>query len=501
MGIIQRQGIKDSIVTYFGVGLGVVNTLFIYTLLPKEVLGIFQFLISAAMIVAPFMMLGVGNLAVRYFPIFRDEEKGHHGFLFFLLIPPVIGFTVLTILVFIFQNQIVQFFTEKSVDPLILKYGYYVVPLLFFVTFSAILIQYTKNFLRIVIPTLLENVWIKIATGAIALLFVASVLNLQAYLFAIVAAYGVTTLGILLYLRWLGQWHVRPDFSFLNKKLMREMRVFAFYGVLGSIGGSLMTWLDRLMIGLLLGTASTGIFSIVAYIGTTIDIPRKSLEKIMSPIIADAIQREDWGHVADLYQRSSINLLIAGCFIFLGVWLNIDSLFDIMTNGDEYRGFKMIVLLLGFASIIDMVTSINTQIIGYSKYFRFNFYLIVILAGLNVVFNYLFISTLGYGIYGAAMATLASITIYNVVKFFYILVKLHIQPFTWSTLWIVLLALAVYGLVVLLPSLGHPLIDIAVKSMLITVLFISPVLYFKFSPDLNSLAAQGWQKVRGWLNF
>ncbi len=386
---------------------------------------------------------------------------------------------------------------------MILKYGYYIVPLTFFITFSAILIQYTKNFLRIVIPTLLENVWIKIATGTIALLFVFSVLSLKVYLTALVGAYAVVLLGMVLYLRWLGQWHWQPDFSLLkNKKgLLREMRTFAFFGILGSIGAGLMTWVDRLMIGLLLGTAPTGIFSIVAYIGTTIDIPRKSLEKIVSPIIADAIQREDWVQVADLYQRSSINLLLAGCFIFLGVWLNLDSLFDIMSNGDKYRDFSRIVLLLGFASIVDMTTSVNSQIIGYSQYFRFNFYLIVILAGLNVAFNYLFIKTLEFGILGAAMATLTSVIIYNVIKFFFILVKLRIQPFTRVTLWVLLLALAVYFLVGIVPTVGHPVADILLRSALITVLFIIPVLYFKFSPDLNHLAVVAWQKIRERLNF
>ncbi len=501
MGVIQRQGIKDSIVTYVGVALGAVNRLFIYPLLPDEVLGIFEFLVSNALIFVPLILLGTGNVAVRYFPVFRDGERQHNGFLFLLLIVPMIGFLVFALLALLLRGQVVEWLRVRSVDPLILEYGYYVIPLVFFVGFAAILIQYTKNFLRIVVPTLLENVWIKFATGTLALLFVVQVFNLQAYLLAVIGAYAMTTIGVMGYLRGLGQLHLRPNFKFLNKKLLREMGVFAFYGTLGGIGANLMTRVDRVMLGLLLGTAPTGIFSIVAYIGTTIDIPRKSLEKIISPIIADAIQRNDWAHVSGLYKRSSINLLIAGCFVFLGVWLNLDNLFDIMSNGEKYRAFKLIVLLLGITSIVDMTTSVNSQIIGYSKFFRFNFYLILILAVLNVIFNYLFIKTLDFGIFGAAMATLVSILIYNAMKFFFILIKLRIQPFSWSTVWVIAIALGVFVLVTLVPAFSHPLVDIILRSALITLLFVSPVLYFRFSPDLNQLAAQGWQKIRERLHF
>ena len=99
------------------------------------------------------------------------------------------------------------------------------------------------------------------------------------------------------------------------------------------------------------------------------------------------------------------------------------------------------------------------------------------------------------------MATLVSILIYNAMKFFFILIKLRIQPFSWSTVWVIAIALGVFVLVTLVPAFSHPLVDIILRSALITLLFVSPVLYFRFSPDLNQLAAQGWQKIRERLHF
>lgn len=499
MGVIQRQGIKDSIVAYFGVALGALNTLFIYTRIPEEVFGLFQFLVSTALIISMFLQLGMPNVALRFFPIFKTEDNKHHGFLAFLLLPALIGCIVFAIASLLFYPWIQSWLAQQNTDPLVQPFLPFVLPLAFFMVFSAILTQYIKNFLRIVIPTFLESVWVKIATGVLSLLVAYGLLQVVGFVSGIIFAYGVVTLGLLVYLRWLGQLHLKPNFAILDKPLVRRIGIFAFYGVLGSVGSSLMTYVDRTMITVLIpnsGLAETGIFSIVAYIGTTIDIPRKSLERITAPVVANAIEEQNWGHVADLYRRGSINLLIIGALLFLGIWLNIDSVFAIMSNGEKYAAAKDIVFILGISSLIDMTTSINTHIISYSRYFRFAFYVIIILAGLNILFNYLFIKSFSWGIEGAALATLTSIVVFNAAKFLFIYRKFQMQPFTLATFWVILIAGGVYFLASLLPSTGIAILDILYKSAIITVLYLFPILYFKLSPDLNQLLLRVWIPLR-----
>lgn len=153
MGVIQRQGIKDSIVTYIGIVFGVVNILFIYPLIPDEVFGLSQFLLSTALIVTPFLQLGMQNVAVRFFPIFKNEERGHQGFLFIILIPSIIWFIIFAILVILLKQPIQNWMQAQDMNPLGTAFILYALPLAFFITFNSILIQYIKNFLRIVIPT------------------------------------------------------------------------------------------------------------------------------------------------------------------------------------------------------------------------------------------------------------------------------------------------------------------------------------------------------------
>lgn len=503
MGVIQRQGIKDSIVAYAGVALGAVNTLFIYTRIPADYFGLYNFLLSTSMLLGALLQMGMPNVSLRFFSTFRTEDNRHNGFLFLLLLPTLIAFGIFIIISFIiapyFQENLIQ-----SDKQLIAQFLYYLIPLAFFIAVNGILTYYIKNFLRIVVPTLLDSVWLKVAAGGLSLLLAYSIINLSGFVNGIVMAYGIVTLGLLLYARWLGQLNLRPNFAFLDKPLLRQIRIFALYGILGSVGGNLMTQIDRTMIPLLMeenGTAANGIFSIVAYIGTTIDIPRKSLEKIAAPAVAHAIAENDWAHVGDLYKRTSINLFVIGTLLFLGIWLNLDSIFAIMAEGEKYAPARNIVFILGIASLIDMVTSINTHIIAYSRYFRVAFYIILVLAGLNIGFNYLFIKTFGFGIEGAALATLASIVIFNGIKLFYIYRTFKMQPFSNNIFWVLVIGVLVFIVVSMLPHTGIALLDICYRSLTITILYIIPILYFRLSLDVNHLLLKIWNQVRQRLNF
>ena len=75
MGVIKRQGIKQSLVNYFAVVVGAVSVIFIYPL-DRETYGLARFVIDGGMFIAPFMMLGFSSVTIRFFPFFKDEKKG-----------------------------------------------------------------------------------------------------------------------------------------------------------------------------------------------------------------------------------------------------------------------------------------------------------------------------------------------------------------------------------------------------------------------------------------
>ena len=63
MGIVIRQSIRTVAVTYFGIALGFVNTLWFYPLvLSKEEIGLTRTLISVGVLLATFASLGAGTI-------------------------------------------------------------------------------------------------------------------------------------------------------------------------------------------------------------------------------------------------------------------------------------------------------------------------------------------------------------------------------------------------------------------------------------------------------
>ena len=71
MGVIKRQGIKNTIATYIGFVIGFVNLIVIQPhLLTKEELGLTRILYSFSLLIAMFVPLGIGNATTRFFPMF-----------------------------------------------------------------------------------------------------------------------------------------------------------------------------------------------------------------------------------------------------------------------------------------------------------------------------------------------------------------------------------------------------------------------------------------------
>ncbi|MCI5707702.1 MAG: lipopolysaccharide biosynthesis protein, partial [Odoribacter sp.] len=115
MGVIIRQSIKATVFNYIGAFIGFLTTFFILTkFLQPEVIGLTKVMYEVAALVAGFAQLGTSASAMRFFPYFRNQQNGHNGFFFYLMLMPTIG-SVLFIGVFLLlKNWIIDFFIEKS---------------------------------------------------------------------------------------------------------------------------------------------------------------------------------------------------------------------------------------------------------------------------------------------------------------------------------------------------------------------------------------------------
>lgn len=213
------------------------------------------------------------------------------------------------------------------------------------------------------------------------------------------------------------------------------------------------------------------------------------------PLISRAFERNDIKEVASLYRKTSINQLIIGSLLLIGVWINLDSLFALMPKGEVFAVGKWVVIIVGAGKLVDMLFGPSSEIIVLSKYFKFNIVLILILAVLIVVSNNLLIPR--YGIVGAAWGAAFALVSFNAIKYLFIYSKYKIQPFDINTLKVLIIASIVLTANYFSYRSDSIMLDILLRSALTTLLYSGLILITKVSPEANELYNRGLRILRG----
>ncbi len=493
MGVIRRQGIKYSAVTYAATVLGMVNVLFIYpAFFTPEELGLTRFLIDTAALFAPLILLGLNNVVIRFFPQFRDEEAGHRGFLSFVVLYAILAAGFASLLYFLFESPIRSYYSARS--PLFEEYFSIIWILILLMAFAVLFSQYSLNFMRAAVPAFIEQWYLKISLPLLAVLYYYSYLSLDEVVWGIVITFCLKLISQMGYLRWLGQFRIKPFRKHIHNGMLRQMGVFALFGFFGAMGAKAINFLDAFMVGTLIGLDSLAVFAIAFFISNVLSVPMYSLQSISSPVVAEAWNNNDTDKISNLYHRTTHILLVIGLGIFILIWSQIDHIYTIMPNGDYYSAGKTVVLILGISKLIDLGTGINNIIIAYSEYFRVNFYLQLVLGILSVFMNLWLIPI--YGIEGAAMATFTSLGLYNVIRLVFLYRKFGMLPYRASTAGLVLTGIVLIIAGPMLPGTGILLIDILWQSLLLGSTYVSLAWYFKWSEDFNSMVAQALNIAR-----
>jgi O-antigen/teichoic acid export membrane protein len=489
MGIIARQSIKASIVTYAGAIIGFFNVLLITPYcLPPEIVGLSRIFLDAAMMLALIAQIGITSGLFKFFPEFRNQLNNLR-FLSFIL--PLSGFIIVAILFILNKSIFVDYFSSNS--ALFNEYIAYTLPFAFILIYLNVVETFSNIEKRIVVPSLIKNIILKIINIAVIVLFYLGLLNVGQFVISILVIYGLVLILNIIYLGRISSINILPDFSKFDKPLFfRFLKYILFVFAMG-LGTTIASKVDVFMISSTLNLAQTGIFTIAFYIITVIEIPSKSLLAMTYPMVAEYMHENKIGPLNDLYKKSSLIQLIVGGILLLLVWINIDSIFEIMPNGEIYEGGKYVVLLLGINKIIDMATGINSQIIITSKLYAFLGIFLIFVTIATIGLNYLLIPI--YGITGSALATLISIGVYNILLVFFLKQKMGLFPFGWGTVKILGIVTVLYVLNLLIPNLGNPYIDGIVRSSAIVSVFAPAVYFLKLSPDINRIIEQIWNFV------
>ena len=225
MGVLQRQGLKSSIISYIGVGIGILSTMYIYPS-ALEVIGLFRSLFDASVLIGIVVMMGSSVSAVRFFPKYQDPVSGHGGLLTWLLMVSGIGFLFFLIAYPLMKTWMVDFvFSDDNMEYKDLVF--YLIPLTFLLALINLLSRYISNFRLIAIPAALEQLSIKITLPLLVLLYLRGSLGAEGVMIGVVFTFAFSALGLIYYLMHLGEWRLSRPLIMKDRSGLKESSWYA----------------------------------------------------------------------------------------------------------------------------------------------------------------------------------------------------------------------------------------------------------------------------------
>lgn len=496
MGIIAKQSIRGTIVTYLGIGVGIITTFFVLTrFLTAEEIGLARVLIDAATLFIGLAQLGTNSSVIRFYPYFHDEDSDH-GFFFWALVVPFVGFLLFALIYWACRVPLGAWFGDKS--PLFVEYYYFVLPLAFFMLYQSICENTSNVLMHIVVPRAVRELVVRVGLLAIYLLYAFRVLSLDRLVIGLCVNYAVAALINLVYffslkgndssfsLRPIS---LRPDWTFLreNKALVRRYLVYTLFLIVSALTSTLAPTLSSFFVTAKMGLDSTGIFAIATYMAVMVSVPYRSVTAISSPQLARAIKEQNGAECSHLLQQVTQNLLLIGGFILLAIWFNIDLIFHILPNGATYATAKNVVLILGVSQLALATFSICLTALSYSRYYAFSLLLAFILTVSAILLNNSLIPL--WGMDGAALSNLLSYGLYFALALLTVWLTCHWRMLNRRWVYILLLLAALFVLNMLWQRY-LPIANIWLDSLLRSVVLLGAGAFIAYraelSPELNS---------------
>lgn len=485
MGVIQRQTVKNNLIAYGAVAVGAVASLYVY---PKniELKGYADALLKWALLLFPFLSLGMSVVIVRFLPYLEEDARtAGYRLLSRGLATVTLSVGLLSVLNGTLGATFIGWLTARGWETGKLATDRWaIIGLVAAMSYASILTAYLKNLHRIALPAVFNNLVPKLGLPVLVLLYVYAGWSLAGFVVGLVGVYVLGTIGLLLYTRSQGGLSLRWGQLPLRDKTSRDLYSLAGFSIIGSLGSVLATHLDTLSINTYIGDFDTGVYSFAIFVVTVIAIPHKAVNGIAAPLVAAAWKRGDRAQLGYLYRETSAVLFAVAGLIYTGAVVCLPYLYNLTDDTPQYAVGYSSAVVLGAGILVDQLTSLNGTLISYSDYYRWNVVFVLVMGGVNLLLNYAFIVQLSYGIVGAAAATATSLLTFNAIKVAFLWVRAGLHPFTRSALWSGLVLAAIGVAAYALPGPESPLVNILLRGGLIVGLFLA---YLRFTGGVPAL--------------
>lgn len=477
MGIVTTQSFKNTISTYVGFGIGALNTLFLYTYFISDTYyGLVAFLMSTANIIMPLMAFGAHNTIIKFYSTFKTKNS-LNSFLTLMLILPLALIIPIGLIGCFTYEAIGELLSQKN--TIVKDYVWYIYVTAIAMAYFEVFFAWSKTQMQTVFGNFMKEVFHRVGTMLMLFAVYFKWMDVEQFIIGVVILHIIRTVIMKLYA-------FSVKFPVIKFYKIEKLPAILKYSALIIIAGSIATIIldiDSFMLGMYIPIEKVAYYGVAIYIATVIVVPSRSMQQILQPLTAKYLNDKNKVALKDLYVRSSQTLFIIGGFIFVIILININALYMLIPK--EFSGGLLVVFLVGIAKLYDCLMGCNNVVLFNSDYYRVVLLFGVILTVLTVILNVIFIPI--YGMNGSAFATFLAISIYNTIKIYFVKVKFDMMPFDKNTGVVLILIIGCVFLFYFWEFPFHPILNIALKTVLVTTVYVLAILKLEVSEDISGM--------------
>lgn len=483
MGIVFRQSIKTTLVTFTGAGLGAAIIFLSTTILTTEQLGLVTNITYLAAITQLIILFGTSNLVAVYTQRYEPGDIRRKTLLSLSLSTATIAGIIFAAGFILLKDNIVSVYNIKD-QALISAYYHYIPFVVWFMAVMTVFDAYLAAHVKITVSAFSREVVLRLVNITLLLLVFVGILSFHTYIIGNVFMYIIPIVLLIYFASKTRGFGITSNLKVFSWKEYKDMIHFSWYHLLTYSTLTVLNFIDTLMLAPLdtTGMSASAIYTVAAYAGSFMFMPYRAMANSTTPVLNQAYIDKDMNKVADLFKRAGINILIAGTGMFIIIGANLDNAVAILK--DDYEPIKYLTLILMLGKLADMATGVNNELLSITKYYKFNYRISALLLISVVVLNYIFIPH--YGIYGAAWVSAGTLIVFNIIKTVFLYQKFKLHPFS-NRSWMVIAAGAAGMLVgYIWPYIANPYIDTIIRSIIILITYTAILIWLKPSADMVS---------------
>ena len=365
-------------------------------------------------------MMGTDSLLVKNISVYDASEnyKKLKGIIFFGVITAVVG------------SLFIAFCSEVIVDLTgIIKnkgnFNWFILAIssLFLLSVTSVFHAILQGSKKIILSQLAEKIIkpLSILILVLAVFYVQKKISFDKLVLINLSAIGITLfVTFLLYQRNIGfkLKNLRPVFEF--NTWIYSAGSFFLLGILYILNSRI----DIFLLGLLKGSEEVGVYNIVLKISETISFGLVIVNFVLAPVIAKLFASGEVFQLQQVITRAAQMVFLFSFPLVLLIFLFGQNI--LVFFGVDFLNGNQALLILCFGQIINILCGSVGTLLMMTGHQRFSLYALGISTVFNIMVN--IILTPAYGVVGTAIATAGSLTIWNLLMYWFVRKKVKIFP-------------------------------------------------------------------------